>query len=152
MMNQDILLHELEKHDISPTAIRILVLKTMHSEEYAVSLSDLEAKMLTVDKSSIFRTLTLFLKHHLVHCIDDGSGSLKYALCSPGCHCGEGDEADMAELHTHFYCEKCHRTFCLRGLPVPMVKLPKDFKLHTANYVLKGLCPECTAKQNSGNG
>ena len=140
---------ELDKRGIAATPIRILVLKTMHSEQYAVSLTDLESKMLTVDKSSIFRTLTLFLSHHLVHCIDDGSGSLKYALCSPNCHCGEGMHDDTGELHTHFYCERCHRTFCLRGLPVPMVKLPKDFKLHTANYVLKGLCPNCAAKQDN---
>lgn len=62
-----------------------------------------------MDKSTLFRTLTLFLAHHLVHGIDDGTGSLKYALCSSDCDC------EIDDLHTHFYCTHCRRTFCLRG-------------------------------------
>ena len=46
-----------------------------------MSVTDLEDKLDTVDKSTIFRTLTLFLSHHLIHGVDDGSGSLKYAVC-----------------------------------------------------------------------
>lgn len=136
----------LEQRDIKPTAVRLLVLEALEKADCALSLSELEARLLTVDKSSIFRTLTLFLTHHLVHGVDDGTGMLKYALCSPGCHCGDPQEAGLSDLHTHFRCEGCQRTFCLRGLPVPQVPLPPGFTLTSANYVLVGLCPECTAK------
>jgi Fe2+ or Zn2+ uptake regulation protein len=46
-----------ERH--KPTAIRMLVLKVMIETEQAVSLLDLENKLDTVDKSTIFRTITL---------------------------------------------------------------------------------------------
>lgn len=131
---------------IKPTVVRNLVIRTLSMSEYALSLSDLEAKIGTVDKSSIFRTLTLFLQHHLVHDVDDGSGQIKYALCGVHCHCGEDIHAGLTDLHTHFFCEHCKRTFCLRGLPVPEVALPDGFHLHSANYVLKGICPECMRK------
>ncbi|MBQ8098091.1 MAG: transcriptional repressor [Bacteroidaceae bacterium] len=134
----------LQSRDIKPTAMRILVLRTMAEMGSAVSLSDLEARLSTADKSTLFRTLTLFLAHHLVHCIDDGSGFTKYALCSSDCHCGEADDDGFSDHHTHFFCERCHRTFCLRGLPVPEVAVPMGFQLHSANYVLKGLCPSCS--------
>ena len=55
----------LAKRDIQPTAIRILVLRTMMQAGRSVSLLDLETMLDTVDKSTIFRTLTLFLSHQL---------------------------------------------------------------------------------------
>lgn len=131
--------------NIRPTSVRVLVLNELERADCALSLSDLEGRLATVDKSSIFRTLTLFLSHHLVHCVEDGTGMTKYALCSPNCHCGETQNGtSLNDLHTHFRCERCGRTFCLRGLPVPSVSLPKGFKLTSANYVLVGLCPECS--------
>ena len=138
--------HQLEHRDIKPTAVRVLILRTLKEAECALSLSDIEARLGTVDKSTIFRSLTLFLAHHLVHGVEDGTGQMKYALCAEDCHCGEDIHAGLTDLHTHFFCEHCHRTFCLRGLPIPAVNLPEGFHLHTANYVLKGLCPSCMAK------
>lgn len=134
---------------IKPTAVRILVLGALERADCALSLTDLEARLRTVDKSSIFRSLTLFLAHHLVHCVDDGTGMLKYALCPPSCHCGEAGHDGLSDLHTHFRCEHCDRTFCLRGLPVPSVQLPDGFTLTSANYVLVGLCPECSRRGRS---
>ena len=81
----------LAKREIQPTAIRILVLQAMLKAGRSVSLLDLEKILDTVDKSSIFRTITLFLSHHLVHSIDDGTGSFKYAVCSAGCSCEVND-------------------------------------------------------------
>ena len=78
---EEIYLHKLSLRDIKPTAMRLLILRTMMEMKRAVSVTDLEDKLDTVDKSTIFRTLTLFLSHHLIHGVDDGSGSLKYAVC-----------------------------------------------------------------------
>ena len=49
----------LAKREIQPTAIRILVLQAMLKAGRSVSLLDLEKILDTVDKSSIFRTITL---------------------------------------------------------------------------------------------
>lgn len=130
-------LEMLARRDIQPTAIRLLVLDAMMQARQSVSLADLDNALDTVDKSTIYRTLTLFLGHHLIHSIDDGTGSFKYAVCSDDCSCG------VADLHTHFHCENCNRTFCFTNLPAPMVNLPEGFTINSINYVLKGLCPEC---------
>ena len=74
-MEEDIYLDKLVRRDIKPTAIRLLVIKEMMQAERAVSLLDLETLLDTVDKSTISRTIALFLSHHLIHSIDDGSGS-----------------------------------------------------------------------------
>lgn len=99
---EDLCLKILEQRGIKPTAIRMLVLKVMMETEQAVSLLDLENKLDTVDKSTIFRTITLFVSHHLAHSVDDGTGSLKYAVCDSECTCA------VKDLHTHF-CIDCKR-------------------------------------------
>src|SRR5574344_2637367 len=135
-------LEKLALRDIKPTAIRLLVLRAMLEANQTVSLFDLENLLdNTVDKSSISRAINLFVAHRLIHQVDDGSGSLKYGVCDDSCTCSVADE------HTHFYCERCHRTFCLENEPVPVVKVPKGFTIESINYVLKGLCAECAAKE-----
>ena len=54
---EDLCLKILEQRGIKPTAIRMLVLKAMIETEQAVSLLDLENKLDTVDKSTIFLSL-----------------------------------------------------------------------------------------------
>ena len=68
-MNSQDMISRLESKGIRPTANRILVMKTLMGEQNPQSLSNLERKMVSMDKSSIFRTLTLFLSHHLIHSI-----------------------------------------------------------------------------------
>ncbi|AVM54107.1 Fur family transcriptional regulator [Bacteroides zoogleoformans] len=143
-MEEERCLDLLAKREISPTAIRLLVLQAMLQADRSVSLLDLENMLDTVDKSTIFRTIMLFLSHHLIHSIDDGTGSFKYAVCSSSCSC------EVNDLHTHFHCEKCNKTFCFTNIPTPIVKLPEGFTLNSINYVLKGLCPECAATEDKG--
>ena len=130
----------LASHGIKPTANRIVVAKTLAAAERPMSLSELEYKILSIDKSGVFRALTLFREHHLVHVIEDGGDGVRYELCHS--HDGHAEDDDQ---HVHFYCERCHRTFCLTDMPIPTVSLPAGYELHDINYMAKGLCPECSS-------
>ncbi|MBQ2554598.1 MAG: transcriptional repressor [Prevotella sp.] len=143
MTEKDFLVHKLEHRDIKPTSTRLLILHEMMRGDETVSLPELERLLPTIDKSTISRTLTVFLLHRLVHAVDDGSGALKYAVCDDSCDCTVEDE------HTHFYCTECHRTFCLTHIHVPVVALPPGFTLESVNYVLKGLCPACSERREA---
>ena len=57
----------LQGHGVKPTANRIVVLRELAVAERPMSLTELEYKILSIDKSGIFRALTLFKEHHLVH-------------------------------------------------------------------------------------
>lgn len=130
----------LASHDIKPTANRIVVARTLAAAERPMSLTELEYKILSIDKSGVFRALTLFREHHLVHVIEDGGDGVRYELCHS--HDGHAEDDDQ---HVHFYCERCHRTFCLTDMPIPTVSLPAGYELHDINYMAKGLCPECSS-------
>lgn len=142
-MNTEYLEHKLKHRGIKPTAIRLLVLEQMCRGDETVSLPQLERLLPTVDKSSISRTLSLFLLNRLIHVVDDGSGALKYNICSDDCSC------DVEDEHTHFFCTRCERTFCLKRIHVPVVNLPNGFLLESVNYVIKGICPECSGKRRN---
>ena len=105
MEHEEFFIHKLEHRHIKPTATRLLILQQMYRGDEMVSLPELERLLPTVDKSTISRSLTLFLLN---------------------------------------FCERCRRTFCLKQIHVPVVPLPDGFKLNSINYVLKGLCPECS--------
>lgn len=131
--------HELIEHGIRPTAVRILVLRSIMEMDGAFCLSDIEADIPSLDRSSIFRALRLFTENHLLHEIDDGSGSCKYCLCRCENH-------DHHLQHVHFTCTKCGKTFCLTEQIIPAITLPDGFIAEEAEYVVKGICPECSER------
>ena len=134
----------LERKGVRVTSIRILVMEALTAASRPMSLSDLETVLDTVDKSSIFRSLEAFEKHHAVHSIDDGTGSVKYEVCE-----GE-DECTVSDMHAHFYCEKCHKTYCLKEISAPVVDLPEGFEMNSVNYIVKGTCRECGRRLSRG--
>ncbi|WP_228491891.1 Fur family transcriptional regulator [Prolixibacter sp. NT017] len=134
---QETLDHRLTERNIKPTAVRLLVLKAFMAQEAAIGLADLENRFDHADKTTLYRTLKTFEEHKLIHSIDDGTGALKYALCEETCDCAPED------LHVHFLCTVCNKTFCLNDTPIPQINLPTDFSLDSVNMVVKGLCSDC---------
>jgi len=128
---------KLLKRNIKPTAMRKLVLIVLMEQKVAISLSDFENKFDKVDKVTLYRTLKTFEENKLIHSIDDGTGSLKYALCKETCQC------HPEELHVHFLCTICNQTYCLNEISVPHIHLPINFSLESVNMVVKGICANC---------
>ncbi len=136
-MDEKTCIELLTSHEIKPTANRIVVVRALAAAKRPMSLSELENEIITIDKSGIFRALTLFRKSHLVHTIEDGSDSVRYELCRGNHETGDND------MHVHFFCEQCHRTFCIEDVATPLVSLPAGYEMHSVNYMVKGICPNC---------
>lgn len=130
----------LAAHDVKATAMRLLVLRALLATPGTVTLRDLEDSLYPADRSTIFRTLTLFQQHHLLHVVDDGSGSSRYEACTSSDHAAHDDR------HIHFHCQRCGRTFCLTDIQQPVVTLPAGYRQETVNCVVSGLCPACSRR------
>jgi Fur family ferric uptake transcriptional regulator len=129
--------NKLKAKNIKPTAMRELVLQVLTDQKTAISLPQLENKFEKADKATLYRTLKTFEENKLIHSVDDGTGSIKYALCHETCECHPED------LHVHFLCTKCEKTYCLNDISIPNMNLPKDFSLKSVNMVVKGICSNC---------
>jgi Fur family ferric uptake transcriptional regulator len=127
----------LEQRDIKPTTMRLLVLKELIESQSSLSLKSLEAKFDRADRATLYRTLKTFESKKLIHSIDDGSGSVKYSVCTENCLCEPEDQ------HVHFYCEKCEETFCLTQSQIPQISIPSGFVVSNASMVYKGICANC---------
>lgn len=125
----------LQQSGIRATSNRIMVLRTIMDSPFPLGLSEIERKLETLDKSSVFRVLTLLLQKHVVHCIEDGRGISKYEF-----HCSSNGLEDM---HVHFYCEACNKVFCFEDNNIPSISVPSGFLVKGANFMLKGICPDC---------
>ena len=131
----------LRSHGIRPTANRISIVRALSAADRPLSLLELEIGLVTIDRSGIFRTLTALRDARLVHVLEDGADGVRYELCRSH---GDGRDDD---LHVHFHCERCRRTFCLPGIPLPSIDLPDGYVMTGLNYMVKGICPQCGRKQ-----
>ncbi|MCF0244615.1 MAG: transcriptional repressor [Bacteroidaceae bacterium] len=122
---------------VKPTANRILILKEMLRDPAPANLADIERRLPLMDKSSIFRTLTLFLENDVVHAFQDGRGTLCYELCEYEGKCEHND------THIHFFCEQCKQTYCLQHINLNNIPLPEGFLPFSASFVIKGICEKC---------
>lgn len=130
--------NKLAHRKIKPTAMRLLVLKQLVESGSTISLGDLEGRFEKADKATLYRTLKTFEENKLIHSIDDGTGTVKYALCEEGCEC------ELQDQHIHFHCVKCGETYCLTQSKIPPTQIPSGFKASSASIVYKGACANCS--------
>ena len=93
-MNGQQISQRLASKGIRSTPTRILVFYALARQESPQSLKNMENLLLSMDKSSIFRVLTLFLKHDVVHAFEDGRGVMNYELCNEQGECHHHDNQD----------------------------------------------------------
>lgn len=137
------LIETLQERGVKPTAMRLLVLQCLIGSSEALTLRQIEEKLIEADRSTIFRTLTLFEQQHLIHSINDGSGSTRYEFCRSHYHNTHDDR------HPHFRCVHCQRTICLTELKIPSIVLPEGYQVDQVNYIITGICPDCAAAKGS---
>lgn len=128
----------LEEAGIKPTANRILVLRSLLGASSPMSLIELETALETLDRSSIQRVLSILSGRGVVHVMEDGRGISKYEVCHSSDHHNHDDDH-----HAHFYCEKCNKVYCLEDVMIPRIPVPEGFEVTGANFMLKGICPDC---------
>ena len=130
---------KLKDKGVRPTAARILILQKLSEQTYPISLLELEAQLETLDKSTISRSLAILLEHHAIHAFEDGSGSMKYEICR-----SDTETCFIENRHIHFYCEVCHKTYCMDHIKIPVVQLPEGFTLEVTRLCTNGAKNACS--------
>lgn len=130
----------LRKHQLQPTAMRLLVLSYLQELTAAISLTSLYDAFENSDRTTLYRTLKSFEDKGLVHSIIDKAGITQYALCHAHCDTHEHNDA-----HIHFYCTKCQSTYCLPKWSIPSFELPKAFKKESVKLMVEGICENCSS-------
>ncbi len=71
----------------------------------------------------------------MVHQINNGTSSTKYALCDTTC-----GSYKHTEIHPLFYGEKYKETTCMSSFSTPKIKLTKPFEIHSTELIIQRVC------------
>ncbi|MBT0607364.1 Fur family transcriptional regulator [Aequorivita echinoideorum] len=89
------------------------------------------------DRATIYRVLERLAQKGSIHKIVNVDGVINYAACEYAAN-------TPSATHVHFNCERCQTVTCLEEIK-PNFTLPKNYKIHQSNFVLSGICPNCSA-------
>ncbi len=120
------------------TVARTEILKLIDEAQTALSHADLlQALGGLCDRVTVYRVLDRLTEEGRVHKVVNIDGVVQYATCS------ECVVHHHHHDHIHFSCEQCKSVTCLSEV-IPAFKLPASYKVHSANFVVAGLCPNCS--------
>lgn len=122
---------------IRNTKAKAEIITLISNSKVALSHAEIQNLMDGVcDRVTIYRILDRLTQEGLVHKIINIDGVVKYAICH---HCETGHHHD----HIHFSCENCKKVICIENV-IPAIHLPEKFIVHDCNFVVSGICQECS--------
>lgn len=122
---------------IRNTKSKTEILSLINASEVALSHAEIQTALNGLcDRVTIYRVLDRLSEEGTVHKIVNVDGVVKYAMCH---NC----ETKHNHNHVHFSCENCKKVVCIENV-VPKIQLPEKYVIHDYNFVVSGICPECS--------
>lgn len=116
-------------------AARRRVVELLASEHCAVTALQIDRRLESVGRASVYRTLDQLERLRLVQRVEIGGGAAGY------------ERTDAEGHHHHIVCERCGRLapFSSPALEreIEAVSRRADFEVSNHDVVLRGLCPRC---------
>lgn len=128
----------LESKKMSRTPFRVEVLKALLEADSALSEAEIREKVsVSFDRTTLYRTLKIFLDQDVIHSITLEGGELRYALT-------QHREQSNSPYHTHFYCDICNGVYCLSRCEFTPPELPPGFRAKGFDLLVNGVCSKCS--------
>ena len=129
----------LKRNNLSVTGSREKILGLFLDQPGALAHGDIEKKAgEKFDRVTIYRTLQTFVEKGIIHTIPTADNTIRYALCKDDCK--EGHHHDH---HVHFFCTRCHNTYCHDDVVTPDLNFPKGYTSSHIEVVAEGICRNC---------
>ncbi|HET9163529.1 MAG TPA: Fur family transcriptional regulator [Solirubrobacterales bacterium] len=127
--------HRLDEAGYRSGAARREVIELLAAEPCAVTALEIDSRLDSVGRASVYRTLDQLEQLRLVQRVEIGGDAAGY------------ERVDGGEHHHHLVCEQCGRLapFSDRSLEraIEAVSRAADFEVAAHDVVLRGRCPDC---------
>lgn len=123
------IIEKLKQNKIKITTPRQKIADWLNKKDGIFCTSEINKKIKTIDKVSIYRTLDLFEKEKFITPVINLSGEQFY------------EKNNEQDHHHHIICTKCHQTECI-DCTEPKIKNTK-FKNLNHSLIFTGLCQAC---------
>ena len=128
-------LHRLERAGYRSGAARCEVVDLLAAEPCAVTALEIDRRLDSVGRASVYRTLDQLDRLHLVQRVEIGGDAAGYERIDPDQH------------HHHLICEECGRLtpFVSEVLEKAIERISReaDFEVAAHDVVLRGACSTC---------
>jgi Fe2+ or Zn2+ uptake regulation protein len=122
-------------HDLRVTKPRQAVFKALLTADMPLSIIEIVKKCSSVDRVTIYRTIDLFTKLHIVEIIPRG-WKQRYELATP-----------FRPHHHHLYCTSCHKIEETDSEQLESIihdlAAAQGFTVSSHTFEINGLCKEC---------
>jgi Fur family transcriptional regulator, ferric uptake regulator len=116
-------------------AARRKVVELLAGEKCAVTALEVDRRLPSVGRASVYRTLERLERLHLVQRVEIGGDAAGY------------ERLDPEEHHHHLICERCERLVPFADRPleraIEAVAHQVDFEVASHDVVLRGRCADC---------
>jgi Fur family ferric uptake transcriptional regulator len=128
-------LRRLDEAGYKSGAARRQVVELLAKERCALTALEIDRRLDSVGRASVYRTLDQLEQLHLVQRVEIGGDAAGY------------ERVDAEEHHHHLVCEQCGRLtpFADRPLERAIAAISRDTEFDVAAHdvVLRGRCPAC---------
>lgn len=132
-------------HNLRKTPTRLAIVQNLQTSDLPLSENEIHEKMQeSYDRVTFYRTVQTLMAAGVLHRIVADNTTVRYALnhCTPQYHEHNND-------HVHFYCTRCGKVECLKGVTVQQYLLPDGYRKDESHVVIKGICNQCTNKKKA---
>lgn len=118
-------------------ASRRQIVELLAGERCAVTALEIDRRLDSVGRATVYRTLDQLEGLHLVHRVEIGGDAAGYERVDPELH------------HHHLVCERCGllSPFASEALEEAIARISREaeFEVAAHDVVLRGTCPTCAA-------
>lgn len=129
----------LQKAGLKRTPGRIAIIKLLMSARQPLSQQEIARSLKNVSMNgvSIYRSLDAFLKEGIVHRVDSGDRTWRFAIC--------GYESS-GHCHPHFICNLCGKIECLVDYNLPELgEIQPGYVVEEQEVYIRGRCKICSS-------
>ncbi|MBU0474527.1 MAG: transcriptional repressor [Bacteroidetes bacterium] len=129
----------LQDSGVSPSIQRIKILQFISNDTKHSSVdriySELMSEIPTLSKTTVYNTLSLFVKKGIINSISIDNHEILYE--------------HSQKPHAHFLCEVCNEIFDIdSSISIFNIKEMNGHKIRKADVYLSGVCKKCLEKSN----
>lgn len=117
---------------------RIAMINLLLSSPHPLSQQEIAGRLkeVRINGVSIYRSLHAFLQCGIVHRVESGDRTWRFAICG----CGS-----RSHCHPHFVCSRCGKVECLSGFKMPAAEgLQPGYVVEEQEVYLRGRCAGCS--------
>ncbi len=128
----------LQRTGLKRTPGRIAIIDLLMAAEHPLSQQEIANRLQkgSLNGVSIYRSLDAFLKAGIVHRVESGDRTWRFAIC--GCD-------TRGHCHPHFICKQCGKVECLSGHKLPEIgEMQAGYVVEEQEVYIRGRCAGCS--------